>query len=168
MREITASELLALSLDLETELDRLKRLESEIQQVQQEIERDPTRAKLFYENQALKLHNFYTGCERIFSLIASELNGGVPSGFDWHKRLLQRMKVAQGGRPALLSAKTAHRLEEYLGFRHVVRNVYGFELDVLRVERLVVEYFSVWHQFESNVRDFIGWLEALAEQLGDF
>jgi hypothetical protein len=49
----------------------MQRLERNILAVQQEIQQDPKRAKLFYELQALKLHNFYTGCERIFSLIVT-------------------------------------------------------------------------------------------------
>jgi hypothetical protein len=43
------------------------------------------------ESAALRLHNFYTGCERIFRLIAAEVNGGVPKDLDWHKRLLTQV-----------------------------------------------------------------------------
>lgn len=112
-------------------------LEAEIQYVQAEIQRDPQHAALFYENLALKLHNFYTGCERIFRLIASELNGALPSGHDWHKRLLDRMRSEREGRPAVLASETAQLLEKYLAFRHIVRNIYGFELDPQEV--LVLE-----------------------------
>lgn len=165
MRQVTASKLRELARDIEMEVGRLTRLESDIQQVQVEIQRDPTRAAIFYESLALKLHNFYTGCERIFRLVASELNGDVPSSYDWYRRLLERMSVEREGRPAVLTEETAYSLEEYLGFRHVVRNLYGFELDTQRVERLVVGYPPVWHRFDAEVRDFVKWLRALAEQL---
>lgn len=165
MREMSPIELQTLVSDLEVELDRMKRLEQEIQQVQSEIHHDSERANLFYELQALKLHNFYTGCERIFSLVASELNGGLPSGFDWHKRLLQRMSLEYADRPPLLKKETARQLEEFLGFRHVVRNVYGFELDTERVQRLVDRYFVTWQQFEADVRAFMQWLLLLADQI---
>jgi len=165
MRESNPNELLAIATDLELELGLMKRLERDILLVQQEIQRDPQRAHLFYEVQALKLHNFYTGCERIFSLIVSEFNGGKPSGFDWHKRLLQRMTVAQQERPPVISTETAQRLDEYLGFRHVVRNVYGFDLDIERVARLIQTYPAVWHQFESEMQAFIAWLRELAASL---
>jgi hypothetical protein len=66
MRESNSRELLAIATDLELELGLMKRLEQSILAVQQEIQRDPGRAALFYEVQALKLHNFYTGCEANF------------------------------------------------------------------------------------------------------
>jgi hypothetical protein len=165
MRESNPSEIQALATDLELELGLMQRLEQDILFVQQEIQRDPERANLFYEVQALKLHNFYTGCERIFSLIVSEFNGGKPSGFDWHQRLLQRMTVAQQERPLVISAETAQRLKEYLGFRHVVRNVYGFDLDIDRVARLIQTYPEVWHQFEQEIQAFVLWLKELATHL---
>jgi hypothetical protein len=165
MRESNPNEIQALATDLELELGLMQRLEQDILAVQQEIQRDPERANLFYEVQALKLHNFYTGCERIFSLIVSEFNGGKPSGFDWHQRLLQRMTVAQQERPQVISAETAQRLKEYLGFRHVVRNVYGFDLDIERVARLIQTYPQVWQQFKQEIQTFVTWLRELATYL---
>ena len=59
MRENNAGELLVIATDLELELElgQMKRLEQAILAVQREIQRDPEHAKLFYEVQALKLHN---------------------------------------------------------------------------------------------------------------
>ena len=111
------------------------------------------------------MHNFYIGCERFFSLIGSEFNGGKPSSFDWHKRLLQRMNVTQPERPPVISTETAQRLDEYLGFRHVVRNVYAFDLDVDRVARLIQTYPAVWQQFEQEIQAFITWLREIAASL---
>ena len=84
---------------------------------------------------------------------------------DFEKRLLERMSGEREGRPAVLTTETARRLQEYLGFRHVVRNIYGFELDPQRVAQLVASYPPVWHQLETEVRAFMDWLMALAEQL---
>ncbi len=167
MRELSSRQVRSIAIDLELELGQMKRLEQDIQAVQQEIQRDPDRAKLFYELQALKLHNFYTGCERIFSLIVSEFNGGKPSGFDWHKRLLQRMTIAQPEYPSVISMQTAQRLDEYLGFRHVVRNVYAFDLDTERIARLVQNYPQTWHQFEQEIQIFVNWLREIAANLAD-
>lgn len=167
MKRMSADELRELALDIETEVGRLRQLSLEIQQVQAEIARDPARAALFYENLAFKLHNFYTGCERIFDTVASELNGAAPSGFDWHKRLLERMGAERQGRPALLSRDTVQALREYLAFRHVVRNVYGFELDAERVEQLSRRYPGVWGRVEADVIRFTAWLRALAQDLAE-
>lgn len=168
MREINPDRLRVLALDVEAELERLQQLADDIAKVQQEIERDPERAVWFYELQSLKLHNFYTGCERIFSLVASELNGGLPSSFDWHKRLLRQMTVDYGNRIPVLRQETARQLQEYLGFRHVVRNIYGFELESARVRRLLDQYPGVWNQCKTDLYQFVTWLQELAKSMEDY
>jgi hypothetical protein len=51
-----------------------------------------------------------------------------------HKALLHRMTVPLGDlRPALLSPELAADLDDYLSFRHMFRNTYGFELRGERV-----------------------------------
>ncbi len=167
MQQVSPEALRGLAADINADLGHLRRLVGEVAAVQEEIVRDPGHSALFYENLALKLHNFYTGCERIFQIVASELNGGAPTGFDWHRRLLERMETAWQGRPALLAPATVQNLREYLAFRHVVRNIYGFELDAERVERLVSRYPVVWSQVETDVQRFVAWLYTLADQLAD-
>lgn len=165
MKQMSTDALHGLALDINGELEHLRRLATDVERLRGELELDPARALLYRENLSLKLHNFYTGCERIFHMVASELNGASPAGFDSHKRLLERMAVEWDGRPALLSGKTVYDLREYLAFRHVVRNIYGFELDTERVERLVARYSQVWHQVESDVVKFSDWLQRLAGRL---
>lgn len=165
MRQISANELREIALDIENEKARLSQLEKQIQQGQAELRKYPDLANIFYESLALKLHNFYTGCERIFQIVASEINSGLPSSYDWHRRLLQRMAISQDIRPALLTQENAKNLEEYLAFRHVVRNIYGFELEPKRVEQLVTGYYSVWQSFKSDVDNFLHWLRTLADNL---
>jgi hypothetical protein len=165
MKPPSAVALLGLAVDIEAELEQLKHLANDIAAVQVEIRCDPGHARLFYENLALKLHNFYTGCERIFNLIVAELNGAPLSGYDWHQRLLERMAVVWEDRPPLLTRETVRQLREYLGFRHVVRNLYGYELDTERIERLVERYPAVWQAFYTEVKRFADWLRILANSL---
>ena len=165
MSQMSASKLREIAIDIENELTRLSQLETQIKIVEEEIEKNPHLANIFYESLALKLHNFYTGCERIFQIVASELNGGLPSSYDWHRRLLTRMANKQQERPALLTQKTVGSLAEYLGFRHVVRNIYGFELETQRVKYLVQNYYEVWRNFNQDVCEFINWLRNLADSL---
>jgi hypothetical protein len=75
------------------------------------------------------------------------------------------MGVKREGLPPVLTPETVRSLQEYLGFRHIVRNIYGFELDAERVERLVEGYSRVWHRFESEVGQFVGELRELAGHL---
>lgn len=165
MQPFSPERLRGIAADIRIELKRLQRLADDIAFVRGEIAHDPGHARLFYENLALKLHNFYTGCERIFQTVATELNGAPPGGFDWHRRLLERMGMDWGDRPAVLSSISTEGLREYLAFRHVVRHLYGFELDEERLERLVTRYPVVWQQVETDLQQFVAWLEALAEQL---
>lgn len=165
MKNLTAPELKEIALDIEVELKQLARLREEIEKVNALIAKMPDLIEVFYENQALKLHNFYNGCERIFQIVASELNGALPDGYDWHKRLLERMALDHEGRPALISEETARILEKYLAFRHVVRNIYGYELESGRVAQLVAEQEDAWYLFETNVRQFVTWLRETADQL---
>ncbi|MBI2265735.1 MAG: hypothetical protein HYU64_11260, partial [Armatimonadetes bacterium] len=75
------------------------------------------------------LHDFYSGIEKIFRRISSNLDGDMPSGEDWHLELLERMSLAvEGLRPSVISEGAKSKLSEFLRFRHLFRNIYGFEL----------------------------------------
>ena len=162
MLQMTGTQLREIITDINSEIDKISVLQEQIQFIQTEIPKNPQLEAIFWESLALKLHNFYTGCERIFQIIASELNGGLPSGYDWHRRLLTRMSTEQDHRPAVLSKENARLLEEYLGFRHVVRNIYGFELDPVRLQRLADNYSHTWTLFKQDITKFTQWLEQLA------
>lgn len=106
------------------------------------------------------LHDFYTLVEDIFELIAQDINGGrSPESFDWHKRLLSRMSIAiPGVRPAVISEELRMRLEEYLRFRHVFRNVYGYLLDWERMRPLLdglSETHKTFHKEMGHFRTFL-------------
>lgn len=84
----------------------------------------------YLDGVALNLHGFYAGVERIFEDIARNLDEAVPTGADWHRDLLLQMSASIDRiRPAVISQETRFCLEEYRGFRHVVRNVYTFNMN---------------------------------------
>jgi hypothetical protein len=88
------------------------------------------------------------GIERVFQIIATEIDGGIPQGEEWHKRLLINMTIEIAGvRPPVISSGLYNSLRLYLGFRHVVRQAYGFQLDESKLEELV-------SSFEDTVRNF--------------
>lgn len=166
MKWMEASEIEEIAIEIEAELKKLAQLEADIARGSDELRNDPDRADIHYSNLALKLHNFYTGCERIFRIIASELNHALPSSYDWHKRLLQRMSLEVAGRrPAVISEKLQRELEDFLAFRHVVRNIYGYELDPERMDRLLDKYPLTWETFRSEMARFIEWMRQLAAEM---
>ena len=71
--------------------DELSKLDILSQKLSSQVNR--TNKEEIAESAALRLHNFYTGCERIFKLIVSEVNGGVPHELDWHNRMLTQVSL---------------------------------------------------------------------------
>ena len=109
------------------------------------------------------LHDFYTGTERLFLKIAPELNGGVPAGLAWHRELLDNMTLEIPGiRPAVIRRETARGLDEFLRFRHLFRNVYGFELEWPRLRVLARRVPRTWRLLKADIERFLRFLEAAA------
>jgi hypothetical protein len=92
----------------------------------------------YLDGVALNLHSFYTGAERIFEEIAREIDGSIPVGPEWHRDLLMQMSAELSGiRPPVIGRELLNCLDDYRGFRHVVRNVYSFTLIPSRLQELV-------------------------------
>lgn len=114
---------------------------------------------------ALRLHSFYTGVERCLLLVSRVLNGGTPQqGPGWHRRLLERMAMPSEHRPAVLRELTQRRLQEYLRFRHLVRNLYADELRAEPIALLLRQLPDLWPELEADLSGFCGWLEGLARE----
>ncbi len=114
---------------------------------------------------ALNLHGFYTGIERLFELIARDVDGAVPGSPHWHEELLRQMAAELPGvRPAVLTAATRERLDRYCGFRHVVRNVYTYSLDRSQVEALVQGLPATLERCTAELLAFADFLEDLAQE----
>ena len=102
------------------------------------------------------LHDFYNGVERIFELITENINGKTTLNGQWHKRLLYQMTAEiKDIRPIVISNNLAAELDEYLSFRHLFRNIYGFELDSNRLDVLIEKFPSVISKFENEIKEFI-------------
>ncbi len=111
---------------------------------------------------ALNLHSFYSGTERIFRDIALEIDSSLPEGSDWHRRLLRQMLAdIPDVRPKLLSDRTFKMLNELCAFRHVVRNVYTFDLIPSRVEELATTLPTCLDQLRTDLQSFCQFLAAL-------
>lgn len=96
-------------------------------------------------------------------MVAERVDGSVPRGANWHQELLQQMAAElPGARPAVVDADLAQRLEEYLGFRHVVRNAYAQRLDPARIAALVARLPAVWSEVKARLDAFAGALDEIA------
>lgn len=117
----------------------------------------------YWDAVALNLHGFYSGVEQIFEDIARTIDGGLPSGAEWHTSLLRQMTVEMGKlRPAVIEVKTRQCLDEYRGFRHIVRNVYAFNLRPARLNELVNDTPNCLASLTSDLLAFADFLEKTA------
>lgn len=116
----------------------------------------------YYDGIALNLHSFYTAIERILEDIAREVDGAVPSGREWHRDLLAQLSVEfPGVRPTVLQHSSRGCLDEYRGLRHVIRNVYTFNLRPSRLQELVAMLPSCHDALVQDLETFCKFLESL-------
>jgi hypothetical protein len=108
------------------------------------------------------LHAYYDHTEKVFKLIAKNIDGCVPDGESWHKELLDQMAIAiPEKRPAVLNKPAQQLLEELRGFRHVYRNVYGDNLDPIRIENLVRKLPMIAKNLKEDLDSFIHTMDLL-------
>ena len=101
------------------------------------------------------LHAFYTGIEKIFSIIAKKIDGELPSKASWHKDLLTLMSKPYKTRNAVISRETFTALIEYLNFRHYFRHAYEYRLDWEMMQNMVLSINKVWDKCKNDIRQFI-------------
>ena len=131
------------------ELDKIKQLLSELSECKGD-------SHILKRAKGSILHDFYNACERIFELIAHRINGGIAAEQRWHKKLLYQMTMnIEGVRPPVISKKLAAELDEYLAFRHLFRNIYGFELESERLDELVKKFPGTTDLLFKEINDFI-------------
>ncbi|MBK6429969.1 hypothetical protein [Candidatus Amarolinea dominans] len=112
---------------------------------------------------ALNLHGFYAGLERLLEIIADGVDQAKPGGAHWHDELLRQMAAEiPGVRPPVLSQETRERLDRYRGFRHVVRNVYTYNLDPEQIGVLVKQLAPTMARVAHELTAFAEFLEQVA------
>lgn len=157
----------------ETYLAVAGRIRRELQELAQVVERTSniwqkasrTNDDYYVDATALNLHGFYAGIERIFEIIADRVDRTKPAGANWHQELLHQMaSEIPSVRPPVLGLPVRDRLDRYRGFRHVVRNVYTFNLDPEQVEVLVRQLQPTMEQVSKELLAFADLLEKLGTE----
>ena len=146
--------------EVEKEIDNLVELKKEMNEIKAE------ESIIFRRSKGSILHDFYNCCERIFKKIAIDINGGHEHSEKWHKALLFKMTISiKEVRPAVISEELAAELDEYLSFRHVFRNIYGFELKGERINYLARKFNKLADRFEKEIKDFLSFLNKELEKI---
>lgn len=145
-----------------TDLERVvTRAERAVSAAQQRLEDQD----LYLDAAALNMHDFYAGLERVFHHIAATIDKSVPDGPEWHRDLLRQMRMSLLQiRPPVLSVETTTTLDEFLRFRHVVRNLYAFAFDQERLERLAQHLRPCFEHTQRELLEFAEFLDQLAEE----
>jgi hypothetical protein len=98
------------------------------------------------------LHSFYNGVENILKRIAVHSGENLPASISWHSELLESMAAPGSGRPAVISRDLLERLRSYLGFRHVYRHSYTFQLQWPKMEALVAGVGKTLKDLEASMK----------------
>lgn len=108
---------------------------------------------------ALNLQGIYTGIERIFEVIATEIDLRLPTGNKWHRDLLDQMAVdIPNVRKKVITEETRLILDELRRFRHVVRSAYSFQLDQPKVLGVATQFFGGYQNLIQEIQLFCDYL----------
>jgi len=160
---IVAGRVLGLCTDLSADLEALERVRAEIDAAVDESNAVlPVKARAAML--AVGLHAYYGAVEAALTRIAREVDGGSPSGADWHRTLLERMaREVRGLRPAILSERSVLVLRRLLGFRHFFRHAYAVDLDLSQLERHASALLQDHGSVVGDLERFLSQLQAVAE-----
>jgi len=154
--------LLRLAQRISDELNELERIIKRSQEAWRRFQQHSD--DLYMDAVALNLHSLYSGVERLFELIATTIDNDLPQGANWHRVLLERMSVEiPSVRPAVISEATCEALDEYRGFRHVVRHAYTFQFDAAKMQHLVERIPTIFTRASSELLAFGSFLKQCAE-----
>jgi len=139
----------------------LAELEEVVRRVEEGWKRAESSGDAYYlDGVALNLHGLYSGLERIFEVIALNVDGRKPEGENWHQELLRQMSTEiLEMRPAVISESCYEALNEYRGFRHVVRNIYTYIFDRVKMRKLVEKAPGLFNQVRAELLAFADFLE---------
>lgn len=161
MRKNNSRNIKYLIKSIQQETSSLDELCSQINLFINKVEQADEESKIFYKRAAGSiLHDFYTGIEKIFREIGIRMDKSLPKGENWHIELLKSMATPQKKRNTVISQELMEKLKEYLGFRHLFRNIYGMELEWDKLKILLTKIRQdVWKRFKVEINLFVKWLK---------
>lgn len=129
-------------------------------------QRSPDEQDVYLDSVALNLHGFYSGLERLFELVARHVDQHLPSGEMWHRDLIQQMaQDIADVRPAVISPDGASPLDELRRFRHLVRNLYTFNLVPDKMRTLITNLPKLWLNIQAELLAFADFLSELTKEI---
>jgi hypothetical protein len=144
------------------EADELDRIVRRTVNVWKRVYEDVEQQDIYLDSVALNLHGFYSGIEKLFEIIANNIDKSPLTGATWHRDLLQKMTEEMPGlRPAVINPRWLPQLDELRRFRHLVRNVYIFNIVPAKVEPIVASLPDLWSHIKDELLAFADFLSDL-------
>lgn len=101
---------------------------------------------------AVALHHGYGAIESALERVARSVEGGLPTGRDWHVALLESMALdIEGVRPRVLSQESLRLLRGLLAFRHFFRHAYAVSLEAPRLDALRADMLALRQPLERDL-----------------
>ena len=108
------------------------------------------------------LHDFYTCIENVFRKIAINIEDELPTDPAWHSTLLNRMNLnIPNIRKHVIDDDLKDILYDFLRFRHIFRNIYGFKLNWGKMGHLVESIENTQRQVNKQITDFLEFLNKI-------
>lgn len=149
---------------IRSEIKDLEQLVKKVEQTWTHVHTVPEDQDVYLDSAALNLHGFYSVLERLFELVARHVDQELPTGESWHRELLFQMaQDLPERRPAMISPESVSRLDEVRRFRHLVRNVYTFNLDPEKMESILTYLPDLFQKIKAELLSFADFLEELAK-----
>ena len=131
--------------------DYQKKIEAEIEQVEQTIAKLPKVPLSKLNELELSgvggiLQSFYNGIENILKQTFLKYGKAIPEDPQWHRQII-RQAVQHG----FISEKTMDMLIPYLTFRHLYRNAYILDLRPDRMQILMDEIKKAFSEFKKEI-----------------
>jgi len=156
-------EVLRFKAEIIEEFGNIERIVSIIEKRRKEIKKHGPDADVYIESLVHNIENFYMGIEEIFKRIALFTDEGVPEGPGWHSILIKGMaRNIPGVRPRVIKDETRMLLDEYRKFRHLVRNIYTFNIipgKVMTLARVITKVFTAVNR---DIRHFLNFIEKIS------
>jgi hypothetical protein len=104
---------------------------------------------------AYQLHNLYAAYEDLFKEISITFENNIERDAGFHKNLLVLMKIdIPKVRPKVITEFNYEVLTELMGFRHVFRHAYSYNLSVEKMEQLRAKIMAHRTEISSEIKTF--------------
>lgn len=156
-------EVLRFKAEIMEELENISRIMSIVEKRKKDIKKQSIDAEVYLDSIVHNIENFYMGIEEIFRRIAVFTDEGIPEGPRWHSILFKGMaRDIPGVRPAVIKEETRVLLDEYRKFRHLVRNIYTFNIIPQKVMKLALGITKTFNALKRDIKKFLTIIEKIS------